>query len=80
MDEKEHDDDGLGQLQPWDPQLGQTEEHAEVDGDPLEEEPEGLGVVVDDAQPVVQLPCPQQHVDAAGVVALCRSIEDGEGY
>ena len=75
MDEEGHDDGGLSQLEPRDAQLGQAEQEGEVDGDPLEEEPEGLGVVLNQQEPVVQAPGQQGGVDGAHVEALARRVD-----
>lgn len=72
-------DDDLGQLEPWYSKLGKAEEKGKVDEDPLEKEPPRRVTVFDDLEPVVELPCPEQSVEAKGVEPLLRSIEKSEG-
>jgi hypothetical protein len=78
MGEEERDDDGLGKLQPWYPQLGQAEQENQIDSYPFQEEPEGLGVVLDELGPVVDLPGEENDIDGDGVEALRRGIDDAE--
>ena len=70
------DHEGLRQLQPWYPQLRQPKEKCEVDGDPFQEQPEGLCVLLNQLCPVVKLPGQQAYIEAEGVETLCRGIED----
>lgn len=72
-------DDGLGQLQPWYPELREAEEEGKVDEYPLQEQPPRGITVLHHLEPVVELPCPEQHVDGECVEALLRRIEEGQG-
>lgn len=70
----------LGQLEPWYPQLGQAKEEDEFDNDPFQEEPCAVVLVFHQRYPVVELPGHKACVYSRGIEALCRRIEDGEGY
>ncbi len=76
VEEKGHDHEGLRQLQPWYPQLGQPKQKGAVDGNPFQEEPERLCVLLDQLGPVVELPGQEGGIEAEGVEALCRGIEE----
>jgi len=72
-------DEGLGQLEPRYAELRQAVEKGEVDEDPLQKEPPRRVAIFDDLQPVVELPRPQEDVDAKCVETLLGRVEEGEG-
>ena len=76
MEEKGRHYKGLRQLKPWYPQLWQAKEKCAVYGDPFQKEPEGLCVFLDQLGPVVELPGQKGGIEAKGVEALCRGVED----
>lgn len=80
MAEEQDNRSHLGQLKPWYPQLGQTKEEGELDEDPFQKEVCAVVLILHQRYPVVELPGHEGHVYTGGIEALCRRIEDGEGY
>lgn len=80
VEEEDDDAKGLRELKPWYLELRQPKYEDEVEEDPFQEEPHGLAVVLDDYDPVVHLPGHEDDIEAEGVEALRRRIDDVEGY
>lgn len=70
----------LCQLQPRDPELREAHYEDEVNDVPFEEQPDRVGLVLHQADPFVELPGHEGHVEPEGIEALCRRIEDRKGY
>lgn len=80
VEEKCANAEGLGEFEPWYLELGETEYVNKVEEDPFQEKPYGLAVVFYYPDPIVQLPGHEGSIEAEGVEALCRRIDDMEGY
>lgn len=76
MKEKRADAEYLAELEPWYPELNQAKYEGKVDARPFHEEPHRLAIVLHDHDPVVHLPGHEDNIEAEGVEALCRRIDD----